>query len=182
MRWFWIDHFVEFETGRTAAAVKNVSLAEEHLHDHFLGFAVMPSSLVIEGLAQTGGLLVGEHYQFNERVVLAKVSRASFHFMARPGDSLTYQATMQDINENGAMVAGTSHMGDRLQAEIDLVFAHLPSRENDERELFDPADFLAMLRLLRLYDVGRQSDGSPLTIPAHLLQAEQAMEAATDLN
>ena len=37
MRWYWIDRFTEFESGRTATAVKNVSLAEEHLHDHFPG-------------------------------------------------------------------------------------------------------------------------------------------------
>ncbi len=42
MRWFWIDRFVEFVPGSRAKAVKNVTLAEEHLHDHFPGFPVMP--------------------------------------------------------------------------------------------------------------------------------------------
>ena len=49
MRWIWIDGFVEFESGRRASAVKNVTLAEEHLHDHFPGFPVMPATLIIEG-------------------------------------------------------------------------------------------------------------------------------------
>ena len=40
MRWFWVDRFLEFESGRHATAVKNVSLAEEHLHDHFPGVPV----------------------------------------------------------------------------------------------------------------------------------------------
>ena len=57
MRWIWIDRFVEFESGRRAVAIKNVSLAEEHLHDHFPGYPIMPNSLITEGLAQTGGLL-----------------------------------------------------------------------------------------------------------------------------
>ena len=35
MRWFWIDRFLEFESGRYAKAVKCVSLAEDYLHDHF---------------------------------------------------------------------------------------------------------------------------------------------------
>ena len=64
MRWYWIDRFIEFESGKRAKAVKNVSLAEEHLHDHFPGFPVMPGSLMIEGMAQTGGILLGEHYRF----------------------------------------------------------------------------------------------------------------------
>ena len=54
MRWFWIDRFVEFVPGSHAKAVKNVTLAEEHLHDHFPGFPVMPGSLMLEGMAQTG--------------------------------------------------------------------------------------------------------------------------------
>ena len=60
MRWYWIDRFLEFNSGRSCQSVKNVSLAEEHLHDHFPGYPVMPASLIIEGLAQTGGILVGE--------------------------------------------------------------------------------------------------------------------------
>ena len=60
MRWIWIDRFVEFESGKRAVAIKNVTLAEDHLHDHFPGWPTMPNSLITEGLAQTGGLLVGE--------------------------------------------------------------------------------------------------------------------------
>ena len=60
MRWIWIDKFVEFRSGEFARAVKNLTLAEEHLHDHYPGYPVMPASLIIEGLAQTGGILVGE--------------------------------------------------------------------------------------------------------------------------
>ena len=65
MRWYWIDRFVEFESGRYAKAIKNISLAEDHLHDHFPYYPMIPNSLVIEGMAQTGGLLVCEHNQFH---------------------------------------------------------------------------------------------------------------------
>ena len=41
MRWFWIDRFSEFVCGESATAVKNVSLAEEYLHDHFDGYPIM---------------------------------------------------------------------------------------------------------------------------------------------
>jgi len=51
--------------------VKNVSLAEEHLHDHFPGAALMPNSLIVEGMAQTAGLLIADALEFNRRVVLA---------------------------------------------------------------------------------------------------------------
>ena len=78
MRWIWIDKFLEFRSGQFARAIKNLTLAEEHLHDHFPGYPVMPASLIIEGLAQTGGILVGEAGGFAEKVILAKIPRAEF--------------------------------------------------------------------------------------------------------
>jgi len=171
MRWFWIDRFTQFESGRTAAAVKNISLAEEHLHDHFPGAPIMPNSLVIEGLAQTGGLLVAEHGAFAERVVLAKIAKARFHVPARPGDTLVYQVSIDDIHKDGAIVSGTSHVGTRLQAEVQLFFAHLDEATAGSQSLFDPASLLAMLKLLGVFAVGRDPQGRPLVIPPSLLQA-----------
>ena len=65
MRWMWIDKIIDFEAGNRLSAVKNVSLSEEHLHDHFAADErfeaqpIMPASLIIEGMAQTAGILVG---------------------------------------------------------------------------------------------------------------------------
>lgn len=164
MRWYWIDRFVAFESGRMAKAVKNVSLAEEHLHDHFPGFPVMPNVLVIEGVAQTGGLLVGEHNGFREKVVLAKVQKAVFHCEAVPGDTLLYTAIVESIHPHGAAVKATSHKGDVLQAELELVFAHLRS-DVGGRELFEAGTLTHMMRILRAYEVGVAADGSPLREP-----------------
>jgi 3-hydroxyacyl-[acyl-carrier-protein] dehydratase len=169
MRWFWIDRFTQFESGRSATAIKNVSLAEGHLHDHFPGAPLMPNTLVIEGIAQTAGLLVAQHGDFEERVVLAKVAKARFHFSAVPGDTLLYQVTIDDIHKDGAIVSGTSQVGDRLQAEVQLFFAHLSEATAGSKSLFDPASLLAMLKLLGVFDVGRDSQGRPLAIPPGLL-------------
>jgi 3-hydroxyacyl-[acyl-carrier-protein] dehydratase len=175
MRWFWIDRFTEFESGRRATAIKNVSLAEEHLHDHFPGAPIMPNSLVIEGIAQAAGLLVGEHGGFEERVVLAKVARATFHFPAVPGDTLEYRVQIDDIHKDGAIASGTSHVGQRLQGEVQLFFAHL--NENAAgKSLFDPASFLGMLKLLGVFEVGRDEAGQPLKIPASLSEAPLATD------
>jgi len=90
-----------------------------------------------------------------------------------PGDTLTYTSTVDEIKPSGAFVSGTSHIGDQLHAEIDLVFAHLdPSQV--ERQQFVPADFAGWLRMLGLYDVGRDPNGDPLQMPPHLLEAERA--------
>ena len=168
MRWYWIDRFVEFESGVRAKAVKNISLAEDHLHDHFANFPMMPQSLVIEGLAQTGGLLVGEYNHFVEKVILAKIPKVCFFSDALPGDTLTYTATIEYVKEEGAMVAATSHKGDQLHAEIEILFSHL--NEPRLEGLFDPENFLRMMRLLGMFDVGHAADGSPLKPPRQLLE------------
>lgn len=170
MRWFWIDRFVEFESGRRATAIKNVTLAEEHLHDHFPGAPLMPGSLVIEGLAQTGGLLVGEHGGFTERIVLAKIAKARLHFAPAPGDTLTYRVQVQDITQDGAVVAATSHVGERLQAEAEIFFAKLAAAVAGD-SLFEPAQLLAMLQALGVFAVGRTPDGQPLSVPPWLAVA-----------
>jgi 3-hydroxyacyl-[acyl-carrier-protein] dehydratase len=174
MRWFWIDRFIEFESGRRAVAVKNVSYAEEQVPDYTVAMPVMPASLIIEGLAQTGGLLVGEHSEFRERVVLAKIGKVIFHDIAQPGDTLIYTAEIADVKPNGAIVDGTVHVGDRLFAEAQIVFAHLDDRFEGV-ELFKPADFLGALRSYKLYDVGKKADGSPLEPPQHLVEAEKVL-------
>ncbi len=164
MRWIWIDKFIEFESGRRATAIKNLSLAEEHLHDHFPAAPVMPNSLIIEGIAQTGGLLVGEYNRFEEKVILAKIPKAVFHFAASPPDTLKYTTTIEYIRPEGAKVIATSHVGERLQAEVDVVFAHLDDSART-RSLFEPKNFVFTMKLLGVFDVGRASDGSRLVEP-----------------
>ena len=173
MRWFWIDKFIEFESGRRAVAVKNVSYAEEQLPEYVFSTPVMPASLIIEGVAQTGGLLVGESNGFRERVVLAKVAKAVFDGYASPGDCLTYTTELVDMKPGGAFVEGTVHIGDRLLADIHILFAHLDKRFEGV-ELFDNGRFMGTLRSYRLWEVGRKADGSPLEPPQHLVDAENA--------
>src|SRR5256885_7063016 len=94
MRWLWIDRFLEFRRGKSARAVRNLSLAEDLFADHFPGYPVMPAALMLEGLAQTGGILVGEVNAFREKVVLAKFPRASFTREVLAGEQLTYEVEL----------------------------------------------------------------------------------------
>ena len=125
MRWIWIDKFIEFKSGRRAVAIKNVTLAEEYLHDHFPGFPVMPESLMIEAVAQTSGILVGEAKKFQEKVILAKVKKAVFFDYVRPGDTIKIDAAIESIAPEAASTTGKITCSDKLIAEIDLLFSHI---------------------------------------------------------
>ena len=125
MRWIWIDRFKEFESGKRAVAIKNVTLAEEHLHDHFPGFPVMPECLMIEAMAQTAGILVGEAKNFQEKVVLAKIKKAVFFNFVKPGDSIELEANMESIAPEAASTSGKITCEGKTIAEIDLMFSHI---------------------------------------------------------
>lgn len=141
MRWMWIDRVVELVPGQRLVAVKNVSLAEEHLHDHFaadpsLGLPaspVMPASLILEGMAQTGGILVGHAEGFREKVILAKIGKAELSRDATPGCTLRYTATVERMDAAGASIRGSVELLDHARpaagfetiGAIELVFSHL---------------------------------------------------------
>src|SRR5215471_7208537 len=106
MRWLWIDRFLEFHPGKSARAVKNLSLAEDLFAEHFPGYPVMPAALILEGLAQTGGILVGEANNFEEKVILAKIVYARFQREALAGETLIYDVELLHMRPEGASVHG----------------------------------------------------------------------------
>jgi 3-hydroxyacyl-[acyl-carrier-protein] dehydratase len=171
MRWFWIDRFIEFRRGRRAQAIKNITLVEEAVDDYLPGYPVYPNTLIIEGMAQAGGLLVAEMHGYEKKVVLGKVTKAEFFEPVRPGDQLRYTVVIERWGAEGASVSCTSHCGDQLQAEVELFFAFLDDRFGDQ-ELIPPHDLLTMCRLLRLYEVAQDDEGRPLPIARRLAESE----------
>jgi 3-hydroxyacyl-[acyl-carrier-protein] dehydratase len=154
MRWIWIDKFIDFQSGRRAVALKNVTLAEEHLHDHFPGFPVMPECLMIEAMAQTAGILVGEAKNFQEKVILAKISKAVFFDYVTPGDTIRLEAQIETIAPEAASTSGRITRADRLIAEIDLMFSHidqnLAGKKFPEENFVFTGAFTSLLRDLML--------------------------------
>ena len=140
MRWIWLDRFLEFQSGKSARAVKNLSLAEDLFADHFPGYPVMPGSLMLEGLAQTGGILVGEANDFREKVVLAKVPYARFHHDVLAGEQIVYEVEMLHLRPEGAAVQGRVLAGGQVVLEAEIFFAHLD--QNRSQQLFGEHNFV----------------------------------------
>ena len=154
MRWIWIDKFIEFNSGVNAVAIKNVTMAEEHLHDNFPGFPIMPECLMIESMAQTAGILVGQARNFQEKVILAKIKRAVFRREVRPGEQLRHEATIEHLASEAATTAGKVWVDGELLAEIDIVFSHI---DNNLSGLTFPKENFVFTEefksLLRTYNV-----------------------------
>ena len=160
MRWIWIDKFTEFTPRTSATTVKNVSLAEEHLHDLYPDFPVVPHSLIVEGFAQTAGILVGEARNFEEKVILAKVSKATFHRLVRPGDTIHFHARVDQLSEQGAATHGTVTCGDDTVAEIEMMFSHID--QNMSGIAFPEHNFVFTEQFTELLKTYRTSSGIPI--------------------
>ncbi|MEI8195075.1 MAG: beta-hydroxyacyl-ACP dehydratase [Phycisphaerae bacterium] len=164
MRWIWIDKFEKFETGVQAVAIKNVSLAEEYLHDHVPGFPVMPASLLIEGMAQTAGILVGAARNFQEKVILAKISSANFTRLVRPGEQIVYTARIANVNETGASIEGVVTVrtlakgGGRMDevpvGTIEMMFSHID--QNMAGLKFPDFNFVFNSQFMELFETYRR--------------------------
>jgi 3-hydroxyacyl-[acyl-carrier-protein] dehydratase len=153
MRWLWIDRFLEFRRGQSARALKNLSLAEDVFAEHFPGHPVMPASLILEGLAQTGGILVGEANDFQEKVVLAKILSAQFRREAMAGETLVYDVEILNLRPEGASIQGKVYAGlagtplaelagagATPMAEAEIFFAHLD--QSRSQQLFGDHNFV----------------------------------------
>jgi len=142
VRWLWIDRILTIEPGRRLVACKTVSLSEPHLHQHFpatdseLAMPVMPAPLIIEGMAQAGGLLAGHARGFKDDVVLAKLRKAELSFEVQPGATIEYEAVLVAIDDAGASIDGLVRVDDPAWGEprelgsIDLMFAHVPAERD----------------------------------------------------
>ncbi len=140
MRWTYLDVITDLVKDERCVAIRNISLAEEVLHDHFAmdeqagrrPVPVMPNTLVIEGAAQCGGILTGHARDFKEKVVLAKIGKANFTgISAGPGTTLRHTAHLDRIDGSGSATVNTvelidPHTGDvQPYAEIELMFSHV---------------------------------------------------------
>jgi len=168
MRWFWIDRFVEFVCGEYAESIKHVSMSEPQVCGNIPSLPAMPTSLVIEGMAQTGGMLVGQIFNFESKVVLAKIAKARFEFLPTAGQTIRYRTTIERLTDDGGIVSGECWVDGQPMGTAEIVFAYLNSGFEDTR-LFQPSEILEVLRSLKLFDVARYPDGRRLEIPASLL-------------
>ncbi len=132
MRWLWIDSIIEHEPESRLVAIKNISLSEDHLHDYFVnGHVVAPFSLLIEGMAQTAGILVGSVSRFKEKVILAKIAHANLDRDVTAGDCVRFDATIERLDKAGASTTGVIDRrvagGDAWErvGTIELMFSHI---------------------------------------------------------
>ena len=107
MRFILIDKVVSLEPGKQVKAVKNVSLAEEYLADHFPTFPVLPGVLLLEGLIESASWLVRESENFAHSMILLEQARnVKYKSFLAPGMQIEYEVQAKTVEENVSTFAG----------------------------------------------------------------------------
>ena len=89
MRFVLIDRILDVQPGRSLHAVKNLSLAEEYLSDHFPGFPVMPGVLMLEALTQAAAWLIRDMEDFAHSIIMLKQAKTiKYGSFVEPGRQL----------------------------------------------------------------------------------------------
>jgi len=132
MRFILIDKIVSLEAGKSIKAVKNVSLAEEYLADHFPTFPVLPGVLLLEGLIESASWLVRETESFAHSMVLLEQARnVKYKSFLAPGETIEYTVEAKTIEENVSNFSGFGVSQERRIVEARFGLRHFNLADED---------------------------------------------------
>ena len=126
-----VDRITTLEAGKSISAVKNLSLAEEYLADHFPGFPVMPGVLMVEALVQSGAWLIRYTEDFKHSTILLKQARAvRFNSFVTPGRRLDVNVNVHEWTDKEVVFkgSGTVEGSSAVSAKITLERFNLSDR------------------------------------------------------
>lgn len=104
--------------------LKNVTINEHFFQGHFPPAApIMPGVLILEALAQTGGILIYQKGYQNQIPVIMSVQNAKFRQPVRPGDTLHLICTGKHFSSKGGKVHARAMVGDKISVEAEIGFA-----------------------------------------------------------
>jgi 3-hydroxyacyl-[acyl-carrier-protein] dehydratase len=124
-----VDRVIDVVAGKSIVALKNVTANEAHFMGHFPGYPVMPGVLVLEALAQAGGLLAWETAGDPESIsllYLVGIENARFKQIVRPGDQLILKVELDKRKRNLWRYTAHAEVEGRLVAETDILMADGP--------------------------------------------------------
>lgn len=124
-----VDRVLDFVPGKTLVAIKNVTMNEAHFQGHFPGHPVMPGVLILECLAQAGGILACETVSAEDRIgilYLAGIEQSRFKQVVRPGDQLMLHVELSKRKRNLWWFVTRAEVDGKIVAEAEILMAEGP--------------------------------------------------------
>lgn len=154
MKFCLVDRIRTLVPGESIQTIKNVSLAEEYLQDHFPGFSVLPGVLMVECLVQSCAWLSRVTDDFQYSTLLLRQARAvKFNNFLKPGQTLEVTATLKSSDGSTVdfMASGTVEGQSAVSARISLSRQNLADvspqlAENDQRLILSMKDLYEQIR------------------------------------
>ncbi len=117
-----IDRIVDLEPGKSARGLKNVTINEPFFLGHFPGHPIMPGVLIVEAMAQVGGVLAFKSANVTNKVVyFMGIDKARFRRPVLPGDTLELSLTVTKSRGTIWAFKGEARVGETLVAEAELM-------------------------------------------------------------
>ena len=119
-----VDRVIELVPGDRITALKNVTINEPFFTGHFPGRPVMPGVLIIEAMAQAGGMLAIESNPADKRgqlIYFMGMDKVRFRKPVVPGDQLIFEAKILKMRSNVAKMSGTASVDNQIAAEAELM-------------------------------------------------------------
>ncbi len=122
-----VDRITDLKAGTAIEGYKNVTIQEPVFGGHFPGHPIYPGVMIIEGMAQAGGILAfksmdedGQEDSKNKVVYFMSIDKAKFRLPVRPGDKLVYKLSVIKHRGNIWVLDGKAYVDDKLAAEAEL--------------------------------------------------------------
>lgn len=125
-----VDRVLEREEGHRVVALKNVTINEPFFQGHYPQTPVMPGVLIVEAMAQAGGLALGGTGHDDLLPLLAAIEKVRFREVVKPGDQLIITASVKAVRAGIVKISAEAKVEAKVVAQGELTFALVPRRES----------------------------------------------------
>lgn len=115
-----VDRIIDIKPGESIVGLKNVTINEHFFQGHFPDFPIMPGVLIVEAMAQVGGLLAMSSGEKGSSVYFMSIDKAKFRKPVVPGDQLRFEVSVIKKRGNVWKFSGSTFVDDNIVAEAEF--------------------------------------------------------------